>query len=59
MHPLKNTSAAHTVLVIKDILMLMNLKIGHCYDKASEMAGSTSRAAAQLKILNGKFIFSS
>ena len=38
MHPLVNTNADHIVLVIKDILSQMNLKIenaqGQCYDGA-------------------------
>ena len=53
MHPLEDTSAVHIVLVSKDILMVMNLKIGNargqCYDKASAMAGTKSRAATKLK----------
>ena len=61
MHPLANTKADHIVLVIKDILLLMNLKIqnarGQCYDGASVMAGIKSGVGTQLKLLNGKCLF--
>ena len=57
-HPLVNTSANHIVLVIKDMLLRINLKIenarGQCYDGASAMAGTKSWVATQLKLLNGK-----
>ena len=56
-----NNSADHIVLVIKDILLRINLKIenawGQCYDEASAMAGTKSGVATQLKILNRKCIF--
>ena len=61
MHLLKNTSAIEIVLVIKDILMRMNFKMGNawgqCYDGTYAMAGSKSEVATQLKSLNGKCLF--
>ena len=51
----------HIVLVIKDILLRMNLKIenarGECYDRDSVMAGTKSGVVIELKLLNGKCLF--
>ena len=61
MHSLVNISVDHIVLIIKNILLQMNLKIqnarGQCYDEASAMAGTKSGVATQLTLLNGKCIF--
>ena len=61
MHPLLKASADHIILVVKDILLRMNLKIenaqwkGQCYDGFSAMAGTKSRVATQLKLLKRKY----
>ena len=51
-HPLVDTSTDRIILVIKDILPRMNLKIenarGECYDGASSMAGTKSGVATHL-----------
>ena len=61
MYHLVNTSADHIVLLIKDILLRINLKIenarGQCYDGASVMAGTKSGVVTRLKISNGKSLF--
>ncbi len=58
MHPLPNTKADEIVLVIKDILLRLNLKIanarGQCYDGASTMAGTKSGVATQIKYIKSK-----
>ena len=60
MHPLISTSTDHIALGIK-VLLRMNLKIenvrGQRYDAAFAMAGIKSGLATQLKLLNGKYLF--
>ena len=60
MHPLISTSTDHIALGIK-VLLRMNLKIenvrGQRYDAASAVVGTKSGLATQLKLLNGKCLF--
>ena len=56
--PVAQTNADTIVVCIKDVLLLMNLRIqdahGQCHDGCSTMTGSKNVAAAQIKKLNEK-----
>ena len=60
MRPLVNTSADHIVLVIKDILLRMNLKIENtrrqCHEGASAMADKV-RDCNSIKVVGRKMPF--
>ena len=61
MHLLPNTKSDEIVIIIKDILLRMNLKLtdarGQCYSAAS-MAGEKSGVVTQIKSLNGICLYS-
>ena len=61
IHPLERTTADDIVLIIKDVLLRMNLKIqnahGQCYDGAATMTGKRKRVATQIKAINGKCLY--
>ena len=58
--PVAQTNADTIVVCIKDVLLLMNLRIedahGQCHDGCSTMTGSKNAAAAQIKKLNEKYL---
>ena len=61
MHPLVNNSADHIILVIKDILLQMNLKIenarGQCYYGASANGWYKIWSCNSVKVIERKMSF--
>ena len=61
LHAIPDTSADEIVVIIKDILLRMNLRIenarGQFYDGVSSMSGKRSGVATQIKPLNRKCLY--
>ena len=61
MHPLERTNADQVVEILKNALLSINLHIqrarGQCYDEAATKAGEKTGAAPQIKIINGKCLY--